>query len=493
MEMLIQNETLNNGILAQVKADTFHYRASFGGADSFRVDGVYGSYIEFECFSSNGFTASIGDELSCSQRVYVDKDFVDTYPTYRDINPFPSFYVTSVLAGSNSLHIVAYDAISKLDVDYSKHLKSIEPNFPMALKDLFDDVVSFAGLTSNINWPLFYPTANRCTVEYFFVDGVTARQVISWITEIAGFVAFAKGQNEIGEAENYKSGNDIGNGSWDSAWKYIVCPGNLTYKTEDNTLTAINVQYKQNGLSIEKDIPKYDGLEILTTSYGLFDSYYQTTPTENIYYIKNNPLVDGLSISGTLDIAWVLYQRVNNIFATSLYGTRIVSGSIKLFSFKCPFYAGNKVFIAGSGVTRYKMPISSIDISDSGATLTSCYSEYVQDSQVQGTQINSLSKDFYDLKANPFKLVWENDNPTSTFSAQTVAIDLSAYSWVLVVATNNNTNGITGQHTLQLCEMDTNIPLTYIYNITTSGTAIRENFNVFPAARRNAALFHTLI
>ena len=364
MEMLIKNETLNDGIYASVMEGTFHYKASLSDGEGFRVDGVFGSYIEFDCFTTNGFTASTGDALSCGQRVYVDEDFVDIYPSYRDFSNFPYFYVKKVSVSRGITHIIAYDAITMLDVDYSQRMKALESSFPMSVSDLFDDVVAFAGLTHNINWALRSPSIAVSMVSYFYVPDVTARQMVFWIASLFGCRILATGQTSIVETSIF--GSRSGKAGWKSDSLYILSPNNEQHYQPSGYVAVTNAQYKQSGFDIEAFIPKYDGVDVLTTYGNVYSYFHPVDPPTNVYYVKNNPIVDVLTYSpngDVNDIAFGIYGTLSNNLA-SYFNVNVIGGSVKLFPFMNPYLIGERAYAMAYDGSKYFLPITSIDMTD---------------------------------------------------------------------------------------------------------------------------------
>lgn len=364
MEMLIKNETLNDGIYASIMEGTFHYKASLSDGEGFRVDGVFGSYIEFDCFTTNGFSASTGDALSCGQRVYVDEDFVDIYPSYRDFSNFPYFYVKKVSVSRGITHIIAYDAITMLDVDYSQRLKALESSFPMSVSDLFDDVVAFAGMTHNINWALRSPYISESMVSYFYVPDVTARQMVFWIASLFGCRILATGQTSITETSIF--GSRSGKAGWKSDHLYILSPNNEQHYQPSGYVPVTNAQYKQSGFDIETFIPKYDGVDVLTTYGNVYSYFHPVDPPTNVYYVKNNPIVDVLTYSpngDVNDIAFGIYGTLSNNLAV-YFNVNVIGGSVKLFPFMNPYVIGESAYAMAYDGSKYFLPITSIDMTD---------------------------------------------------------------------------------------------------------------------------------
>lgn len=59
------------------------------------------------------------------------------------------------------------------------------------------------------------------------------------------------------------------------------------------------------------------------------------------------------------------------------------------------------------------------------------------------------------------KLLWENPNPTSSFAAQTVELDLSEYDKVLVIFKSYNTQE---QYISVICKKDINTRCSYLWD-----------------------------
>ena len=108
-------------------------------------------------------------------------------------------------ASRNTYKIFAYDAVSKLDGIQSTWLRSIQGQFPMTLWSFAQKVAAQCGLTI-ANTSL--PRNGSYQVQAFYADGLTGRQLLSWVAQASGTFLRATADGELAFAW-YEDRRDI--------------------------------------------------------------------------------------------------------------------------------------------------------------------------------------------------------------------------------------------------------------------------------------------
>ena len=362
--------------ITDIKFGTFHYNASASEYNKYTNSGVFASYIEFEYYSSNGITVNLGDMLLYARVVDGYADFSGN--TTREIS-IQYFNVVSVIKKSKTIYVLAYDDVVFLDADFSETLKANENNFPMSMVNLIGLAANKAGLNSQ-PFNQFYASLGvdwiNSTVQYFYSDGITVRDIFKWASELASIPVFA-GQSAnlrkhikmlswavVGEAPGYNKDN-----------RYITCPGDGTY-THPNIPQAsypvANVWYKENGLEINDGYFAFDGVEILSSNGIMLASYYGPQQLNRVYQIKGNVLADnivsfdaGYSFNAVAESIFISLNYLNG------YSAYYKAGTVHIFPFRNPYTVGCKLYGVDSSGNYFLFPIMSLDLSDSDCVIKS--------------------------------------------------------------------------------------------------------------------------
>ena len=86
----------------------------------------------------------------------------------------------------NSYKVTAYDTMSKLDADFSGWLRANQSRFPMTIWTLVQLACRQAGVALA---SASLPINGSYSVQAFYADDLTCRQIISWAAEAAGCYA----------------------------------------------------------------------------------------------------------------------------------------------------------------------------------------------------------------------------------------------------------------------------------------------------------------
>lgn len=409
------------GEVRSIKAGSFHCNSSNGSAGKYKFGNVCSSYCEFDYYADDPVTINVGDIFDWRYDVTVDKEFNDLgggTVTATDANNDGNvvlagftatddgsenitlsglsatddgnanitissssassrtitsgaynYFVVSVKKNRNLIHVIGYDAVYFLNRDYSQRLAQIESSFPMSIKDLYEDVCDYCGVGYG-TLESFYDAK----VNYFYVDGITGREMIKAIAEALAFDVLAgNGPNQgvlsakyiratqaIGGSGNYATG-------WNNSKTYVICPGDGTYYQPDGVTVATNVWYKERSLNLGDAETAYDGVEYLTSNGKSLGHYYSAVSPQNIYYIQGNIILDNI-VESTMPQTFNAYAEdlleppgtlsgINDVFPYA-------NTSVDIFPFRNPLWANMSTRIVDTNGNYYNLPIMYIDVTD---------------------------------------------------------------------------------------------------------------------------------
>jgi hypothetical protein len=99
------------------------------------------------------------------------------------------------VSGSNAVYkVVAYDTMSKLDADFSGWLHANQAQFPKTIWQLVQLACQRAGVTLASS---SLPINGSYSVQAFYADDLTCRQIISWAAEAAGCYAHMNADGKL--------------------------------------------------------------------------------------------------------------------------------------------------------------------------------------------------------------------------------------------------------------------------------------------------------
>ena len=167
-----------------VKSLTLHTAVNSG--QEFTIGSAFSDYIEAEIWADPGGSLQItaGDAL--------------TY--YRQDDAGSRTKVSVVYAEKptrtkrNSYKITAYDTMSKLDADFSGWLRANQAQFPKTIWQLVQLACQRAGVTLASS---SLPINGSYSVQAFYADDLTCRQIISWAAEAAGCYAHMNADGKL--------------------------------------------------------------------------------------------------------------------------------------------------------------------------------------------------------------------------------------------------------------------------------------------------------
>lgn len=187
------------------------------------------------------------------------------------------------VSGSNAVYkVVAYDTMSKLDADFSGWLRANQAQFPKTIWQLVQLACQRAGVTLASS---SLPINGSYSVQAFYADDLTCRQIISWAAEAAGCYAHmnADGKLQFLTYSDKRSTAKITPDGASNSTAYYA--DSLSY--EDYTVKAIEkVQIRQS----DSDVGViYPDSTTATNTYAVQGNLLLTTGTEaNLKTVAQN-------------------------------------------------------------------------------------------------------------------------------------------------------------------------------------------------------------
>ena len=159
-----------------LKALTLH--AAVNAGQEFTIGSAFSDYIEAEIWADPGGSLQItaGDALTLYRQ--------DDAGNRTKVGVFYAEKPTRTKR--NSYKVTAYDTMSKLDADFSGWLRANQAQFPKTIWQLVQLACQRAGVALASS---SLPINGSYSVQAFYADDLTCRQIISWAAEAAGCYA----------------------------------------------------------------------------------------------------------------------------------------------------------------------------------------------------------------------------------------------------------------------------------------------------------------
>ena len=109
------------------------------------------------------------------------------------------------VASRTSIRFSAYDNVIKTEKLFSGWLRDNQGSFPMTPMELVLQACAYCGVTYAGNE---FPNQD-ISIDAFYADGITCRQILSWVGALAGRFVRANATGEI-EFTNYTTNSDVG-------------------------------------------------------------------------------------------------------------------------------------------------------------------------------------------------------------------------------------------------------------------------------------------
>ena len=262
-----------------VKNLTLHTAVNAG--QEFAIGSAYSDYIEAEIWADPGGSLQItaGDVLTYYRQ--------DDAGNRTKVGVFYAEKPTRTKR--NSYKVTAYDTMSKLDTDFSGWLHANQAQFPKTIWQLVQLACQRAGVTLASS---SLPINGSYSVQAFYADDLTCRQIISWAAEAAGCYAHmnADGKLQFLTYTDKRSTVKITPDGASNSTAYYA--DSLSY--EDYTVKAIEkVQIRQS----DSDVGViYPDSTTATNAYAVQGNLLLTTGTEanlksvvqNLYNVLKN-------------------------------------------------------------------------------------------------------------------------------------------------------------------------------------------------------------
>ena len=167
-----------------VKSLTLHTAVNSG--QEFTIGSAFSDYIEAEIWADPGGSLQITAEDALT---YYRQDDAGNR------TKVGVFYAEKpTRTKRNSYKITAYDTMSKLDADFSGWLHANQAQFPKTIWQLVQLACQRAGVTLASS---SLPINGSYSVQAFYADDLTCRQIISWAAEAAGCYAHMNADGKL--------------------------------------------------------------------------------------------------------------------------------------------------------------------------------------------------------------------------------------------------------------------------------------------------------
>ena len=266
-----------------VKSLTLHTAVNAG--QEFTIGSAFSDYIEAEIWADPGGSLQItaGDALTYYRQ--------DDAGSRTKVGVFYAEKPTRTKR--NSYKVTAYDTMSKLDADFSGWLRANQAQFPKTIWQLVQLACQQAGVTLASS---SLPINGSYSVQAFYADDLTCRQIISWAAEAAGCYAHmnADGKLQFLTYTDKRSTAKITPDGASNSTAYYA--DSLSY--EDYTVKAIEkVQIRQS----DSDV-------------GVI--YPDSTTATNTYAVQGNLLLTTGTEANLKSVAQNLYNALKNVTYT---------------------------------------------------------------------------------------------------------------------------------------------------------------------------------
>ena len=392
---------LSDGITQLTNIKNVSFKEAVNAGDDLRPGCVESAAIEFEVFDTQENAVSAGDTIFA---YCIDVD--------ENATLLGKFNCEPKIDTKNSYKVEAYDNASKLNADFSQWLQANQSSFPMTVYALVSAACTVAGVTlGSASWGL-----STQSVQAFYADGITCRDVLSYAAELAG--CFVRCHTDGSVYFDWYAANSNSIAPSAGTGVYAYKQDGLTYANYTTTALA-RVAVHPSG---EDDVAYI----------------YPTGVTSgNTLHVKNNLLLTGADASFYNAAAQQVYTAVS---AVGSYCPM----SVSLFPRENPFHAGDIVSITDAQGVTISAPITGMTISNAAATLISEGRENYEDTTETAKAIAQLASDV--VRINKLKVSWaEIDQAIITYltTNNVTAQNLTIVDANDVVLATFNANGIT--------------------------------------------------
>lgn len=265
-----------------VKSLTLHTAVNAG--QEFTIGSAFSDYLEAEIWADPDGSLQItaGDALTYYRQ--------DDAGSRTKVGVFYAEKPTRTKR--NSYKVTAYDTMSKLDTDFSGWLRANQAQFPKTIWQLVQLACQRAGVALASS---SLPINGSYSVQAFYADDLTCRQIISWAAEAAGCYAHMNANGKL-QFLTYTDKRSTAKITPDGASSTAYYADSLIY--EDYTVKAIEkVQIRQS----DSDV-------------GVI--YPDSTTATNTYAVQGNLLLTTGTEANLKSVAQNLYNVLKNVTYT---------------------------------------------------------------------------------------------------------------------------------------------------------------------------------
>ena len=265
-----------------VKSLTLHTAVNAG--QEFTIGSAFSDYIEAEIWADPGGSLQItaGNALTYYRQ--------DDAGNRTKVGVFYAEKPTRTKR--NSYKVTAYDTMSKLDTDFSGWLRANQAQFPKTIWQLVQLACQRAGVALASS---SLPINGSYSVQAFYADDLTCRQIISWAAEAAGCYAHMNADGKL-QFLTYTDKRSTAKITPDGASSTAYYADSLIY--EDYTVKAIEkVQIRQSDSNV-----------------GVI--YPDSTTATNTYAVQGNLLLTTGTEANLKSVAQNLYNALKNVTYT---------------------------------------------------------------------------------------------------------------------------------------------------------------------------------
>lgn len=266
-----------------VKSLTLHTAVNAG--QEFTIGSAFSDYIEAEIWADPDGSLQItaGDALTYYRQ--------DDAGSRTKVGIFYAEKPTRTRR--NSYKVTAYDTMSKLDADFSGWLRANQAQFPKTIWQLVQLACQRAGVALASS---SLPINGSYSVQAFYADDLTCRQIISWAAEAAGCYAHmnADGKLQFLTYTDKRSTAKITPDGANNSTAYYA--DSLSY--EDYTVKAI------------------EKVQIWQSDSDVGVIYPDSTTATNTYAVQGNLLLTTGTEANLKTVAQNLYNALKNVTYT---------------------------------------------------------------------------------------------------------------------------------------------------------------------------------
>lgn len=292
----------------------------------------------------------------------------------------------------DSMRFSAYDNVAKTEKVISEWLLENQEVFPMTLMELATQACAYCGVSLAVT---DFPNSDMYAGA-FYADGVTCRQILSWIAAIAGRFVRA---NAYGELEL----------AWyDEAISVFVSP-------HPANTEGVNLQYFRDRLTYET----YTTDPILRVQINHADDdigiVYPPGADGNCFRISNNMIAGTMGSDEVLRIAESLYTHLKDVSYVPFSVT--VPKTIRV-------RAGNAIKLIDSNETECTSIVMKVSLSNGGTCVSSVGDEsYANNTAIASEKYRNLTGKIMSIRKNVDELYVENKDLRGDVSSLQLDLD----------------------------------------------------------------------